>query len=164
MADAKPTVYVETTIPSYLTARPSSNPKIADQQRMTHKWWSNSRASYALYISEIVRAEIMAGAPAAVNERLRAVAGLPDLALSETAKSLAADYLRLLQIPASAAPDAYHLALTVISEIEYLLTWNCKHLANPRVMRAMTAENTSRGLFVPLIVTPEQLLAMEAQP
>src|SRR5256885_3759742 len=146
----KPTVYVETTIPSYLKAWPSSVPKIAEQQDLTRLWWQNSRSWYDLYISEVVLAEIRSGDATAAKERMEAVDGLPELSLSEPARGLAKDYLRLLQIPLSAAPDALHLALTVISEIEYLLTWNCKHLANPRVMRAITAENTRRALFVPL--------------
>jgi hypothetical protein len=160
----KPTVYVETTIPSYLTAWPKSNPIIAEHQRLTREWWANSRVRYNLYISEVVLAEISIGDPIAAKERMQAVAGLQELSLSDPVRHLTRDYLKLLQIPASAAPDAVHLALAVISGIEYLLTWNCKHLANPRVMRAITAENTRRGLFVPLIVTPEELLLMEAQP
>ena len=163
MAD-RPTVYLETTIPSYLTAWPSSDPKITDNQQSTKTWWRDSRGRYDLYISDVVVAEIGTGDATAATERLKVVDSLPRLAVSEAVRSLAVEYLQLLQIPPSSAPDAFHLALTVISDIDYLLTWNCKHLANPRVMRAITAENTRKGLFVPLILTPEELLVLEAHP
>src|SRR5690242_4289750 len=150
MAEVKPTIYVETTIPSYLKAWPSSDAKIAEHQKLTQTWWENSRPRYDLLISDVVIAEIGTGDPNAAKERLEAVDGLARLSLSDSVKNLAADYMRLLQIPIVAAPDAFHLAFAVVGEIDYLLTWNCKHLANARVMRAVTAENTRRGLFVPL--------------
>jgi hypothetical protein len=164
VAEAKPTVYVETTIPSYLTAWPSRVVARAREQELTRKWWDASRHNYDLYLSELVAAEIRMGDPSAARDRLDAVQDLPQLGISEAARELAREYVRLLAIPPRALADGLHLALTVVNALDYLLTWNCRHLANPHVMRAIAIENTRRGLHVPLIVTPENLLDLEDNP
>ena len=104
------------------------------------------------------------GDPSAARDRLDAVRDLPQLPATEAARDLAREYVHLLAIPPRAIADALHLALTVVNELNYLLTWNCRHLANPHVIRAIAIENTRRSLHVPLIVTPEYLLDLEVNP
>ncbi|MGB7157871.1 MAG: type II toxin-antitoxin system VapC family toxin [Tepidisphaeraceae bacterium] len=162
MAAAKSTVYVETTIPSYLTAWPSRDLLIAGHQQLTREWWRDSRLRYELLVSDLVVTEISRGDPAAAKDRLDRVADLPQLATTQAVRELAEDYIGLLGLPPDAYADAVHIALSVLNGIDYLLTWNCRHLANAQVMRTITRENAARGLPVPLIVTPEELLQMEA--
>jgi hypothetical protein len=164
VADSKLTVYVETTIPSYLTAWPTRVPARAREQQLTRQWWDASRGRYDLYLSELVAAEIRMGDPSAARDRLEAVRDLPQVVTTTAARELAREYVNLLAIPPRALADGLHLALTVVNELDYLLTWNCRHLANPHVIRAIAIENTRRGLHVPLIVTPENLLDLEANP
>lgn len=164
MADPKPTVYLETTIPSYLTARASRDLLIAGHQKVTGDWWRESRHAYDLLVSDVVVTEISQGDPAAANERLDKVRGLPQLVTTPVVRAVAEEYIKLLRLPPDAFPDAFHLALSVVNAVDYLLTWNCRHLANARVMRTITRENATRGLAVPLIVTPEELLQLEASP
>jgi hypothetical protein len=162
MADPKPTVYLETTIPSYLTAWASRDLVVAGHQKSTMDWWRDSRHTYDLIVSDVVMIEVAQGDPVAAKGRLDKVRDLPQLVTTPLVRGLAEDYIKLLRLPADAFPDAFHLALSVVNAVDYLLTWNCRHLANPRVMRTITQENAARGLAVPLIVTPEQLLQMES--
>ncbi len=162
MAQGKPTVYIETTIPSYLTAWPSRDLLVAGHQQLTKEWWRHSRPRYDVVVSDMVIEEITLGDPSAAAERFKEVCDLPQLVTTQAVRDLAERYIGLLHLPPDAYPDAVHIALSVSNGIEYLLTWNCRHLANAQVMRTITRENTSSDLAVPLIVTPEQLLQMEA--
>jgi predicted nucleic acid-binding protein len=151
-------VYVETTVPGYLTAWPSRDVILLGHQQTTKLFWDAAPARYDLVISEAVLEEIAAGDAGAAAERIRTLAALPVLQRQPQVDELALYYRQLLQLPDRAAADALHLAFAVVYEVDYLVTWNMKHLANGAVQRAISIANDDRGIHVPLIVTPEALL------
>ena len=125
----KPTVYLETTIVSYLTAWHSRDLIRAAHQEITRLWW-DSRGGYNLHISQVVLDEAGAGDAAAAAERLEALAGLPLLEQTDEAVLLARDLVRGAALPSKAAIDALHIAIAAVNGTRYLLTWNCTHIAN----------------------------------
>lgn len=155
-----PTLYLESTIPSYLTARPSRDLIVAAHQQITHEWWQQVRTNFDIYISEAVLDEISAGDSDAASRRLAIVKEMPILALSEEVGSLAIEYQKELGLPYSAQLDIVHLACAVVYELDYLLTWNCKHLANGVIIQRLNNVNTTLGRKTPVIITPEELLEM----
>lgn len=131
------TVYIETTIPSYLAAHPSRQQVMAQHQKFTHEWWKLERSRYRLYTSFLVRAEASRGDPGAAARRMLFLDNIPDLDVPAETDALARDIIKLLKIPRKAEADASHLAVTVLHRITYLLTWNCTHLANPVLQKEM---------------------------
>ena len=154
----KPTLYLESTIPSYLAGRPSSDLIVAAQQKITHDWWQEARTKFSISISEAVLEEIEAGDPDAANRRQTFVANLPILELKDDVAILAEDYLNRLQLPQSAQLDALHMAYAVVYEMDYLLTWNCKHIANGVIIQRLQTANLELTRHTPIIVTPQELL------
>jgi hypothetical protein len=132
-----PILYLESTIPSYLAARPSRDLIVAAHQQITHEWWEHSRSNFAIYISQAVVDEISAGDSAVAARRLELVSGLPRLILTNEVQNLADDYLRRLGLPPAARLDAIHLGCSVVYDLDYLLTWNCAHCANGEVIRRL---------------------------
>lgn len=151
-------LYLETTIPSYLTAARSGSPEIEVRRQATVRWWKTERSSFRLFISQFVLNEMAAGDRTRAKDRLDAVRDIPLLPISDDVTALAAVYVDLLEIPPRATTDALHLALVVAHEIDFLLTWNCRHLANGRVLLAIKEYNLKRRLFLPVIVTPMELM------
>src|SRR5205085_197069 len=127
-------VYIETTFVSYLTARPNRDVVIAGHQQVTHEWWDIRRASYELCVSQLVLDEAGAGDAQAAQERLLVLRPMLVLETSADALALAKDLLQAGALPAKAADDALHIAIAATKSVPYLLTWNCRHLANA-VMR-----------------------------
>ena len=154
-----PTVYLETTIPSYLVARPSRDLVIAAHQQITHDWWTTARDRFELYVSEAVLDEIRAGDPGYAAKRLEIVAGLGVLVLSEEVESLIRVYHERLLPVGSARADLPHFAYAVAYKMDFLVTWNCAHLANGQVIRRLLLVNGDIGQDTPVILTPEELLA-----
>ena len=152
------TVYLETSIIGYLTSRPSRDLLVAAHQQITHEWWELHRASYELFVSEAVVAECSAGDSQAAQERLDRLSGLPILDVSEAAERLAEDLLRGIPLPDKANIDALHMALATVSGIDYVLTWNCTHIANAALQHKIEAVCRSAGYNPPIICTPEQLM------
>jgi hypothetical protein len=153
------TVYIETTIPSYLAAHPSRQPVMAQHQKFTHAWWESDRSRYRLFTSFLVRAEAARGDPEAAARRLPYLENLPDLDVPLATDALSKDLIKLLKIPRQTEADATHLALTILHRITYLLTWNCTHLANPVLQKEMIEYCQYHQLHVPVICTPELLLS-----
>lgn len=155
-------VYIETTVVSYLTARPSRDVVMAGHQQITHEWWDTRRQSYELCVSQLVLDEARAGDAVAAQERL--VVLQPMLVLETTAESLelAKELLQAGALPAKAADDALHIAIAVTKAVPYLLTWNCRHLANAVMRPVIEAVCKAKGFKAPIICTPEELL--EAKP
>jgi predicted nucleic acid-binding protein len=151
-------VYVETTIISYLTARPSRDVVVAGHQETTREWWETSRAHYDLLVSEVVLRELQAGDPAAAALRTQAAKDIPLLPFSDDAIFLARLYQKELQLPPKAGNDALHIAFAVAYEVDYLLTWNCAHIANGHTIKNLMAINSQLGRATPIVVTPEGLL------
>jgi len=155
-------IYIETTVVSYLTARPNRDVVIAGHQQTTHEWWDTRRAAYELCVSQLVLDEAGAGDVVAAQERLSVL--LPMLVLETTSEAveLAKELLLAGALPAKAANDALHIAVAATKAVPYLLTWNCRHLANAAMRPVIEQVCRVRGYIAPIICTPEELL--EAKP
>ncbi len=156
----KPTVYIETTIPSYLTAWPSRDLVRAAHQQITREWWTQ-RAKYDLYSSRLVVQECQAGDSQAAADRLASLSGIPLLEQGNEVANLADAMLREVPLPARAAADAIHIATAAVHGIQYLLTWNCTHIANVVLRPQIEAACRAAGFEPPLICTPEELPTKE---
>jgi predicted nucleic acid-binding protein len=159
----KPTVYVETTVPSYLTAWPSRDVVRAGEQQLTRDWWAR-RSEYELRVSSLVLLECRAGDPDAAALRLAALDGVPVLAQAPEAEELAATLLREVPLPARAAADALHIAVAAVNGVSYLVTWNCTHIANASLRPQIEAACRRSGYEPPVICTPRELLGEESEP
>ena len=153
----KPKVFLETSVISYLTALPSRDLIVAAHQQLTREWW-NTRDRFDIFVSQAVLREARAGDPVAADRRLAAIRGIPVLDVTQEASDLAESLLRDGALPARAAIDALHVAVAVISGTDYLLTWNCTHLAHPRIRGIIEGLCRNAGLEPPAICTPEELL------
>ena len=149
-------VYVETSIISYLSARPSRDVVIAAHQALTRRWW-RGRRGYGLFVSQLVADEATLGDRVASARRLRALLGIPRLALSAEATQLAEELVRRGALPKKATVDAFHIAIAAAHQVDYLLTWNCKHLANATMRSTIEATCRAAGFAPPIICTPEEL-------
>ncbi len=151
-----PSVYVETSVISYLSAKPSRDIVIAAHQQVTRRWWRN-RSSYRLFVSQFVRDEAAGGDPTARARRLRVLRGIPALAVSDEATRVAGELVRRGALPKKATVDAFHIGIAAAHQIEYLLTWNCKHIANATMRGTIETICRSASLTPPIICTPEEL-------
>jgi len=154
----KSKLYIETTIISYLTARPSRDLVVAAHQQITQTWWDEQKNFYDLYISQLVVQEVSAGDQQAVERRLNFISDLTLLALKEESLSLTRALISEKIIPTQAIEDALHIAIATIHGMEYLLTWNCKHIANAMMRNKLSVCIKSFGYEPPVICTPEELL------
>ena len=150
------TVYLETTIVSYLTARRSRDVVLAAHQALTRDWW-RGRTAYQLRVSQLVIDEAAVGDPLLRARRLRALQGISVLPLTDAATRLARELVRKGALPEKATVDAFHIGVAAAHEVAYLLTWNCKHLANATMRSTIEAVCRSEGLSPPIICTPEEL-------
>ncbi|QQK76996.1 type II toxin-antitoxin system VapC family toxin [Salicibibacter cibarius] len=157
----KETIYIETTIPSYLAARASRDIVVAGHQQLTHEWWQEYKDRYDLFISEAVIQEVLKGDFSASERRMAYLSGLPVLPISREITTLAEQYLTVLSIPPKAALDALHLACCVKHKMDFMLTWNCKHLAHGSVIKRLNEYNIEHRLFLPTIVTPDELMGRD---
>jgi hypothetical protein len=153
----KATVYLETTIPSFLTGRPSNNLVLAGQQQLTRRWWSTRKRHYSLFISELVIEEAGKGDSQAARKRIDSIKNLPLLEIDDEAIKLGARILKIGVIPQKAAADAGHIAVAARHGIDYLLTWNCKHIANAEIIRRLDQVIRDAGYLAPTICTPTEL-------
>jgi hypothetical protein len=154
----KPKVYIETTIVSYLTARPSRDLIITAHQQLTQEWWENRRASFDLYASQLVVQESSAGEVVMAQKRLKLLDEIPLLDIKQEAITLARVLVDKGPIPEKAAVDALHIAVATVHGMDYLLTWNCKHIANAEMQTAVSKICRTAGYEPPIICTPEELL------
>ena len=151
-------VYIETTIPSYLTARPSQQQVIADDQLATVQWWDTERKHYRLFSSIFTTDEAGGGDPEAARLRLDSLAGIRELEILEGFEKLESDIIALFRLPQKAVIDAAHLALAILHEMDYLLTWNCTHLANAVLQKDLIDYCSYHLLHFPIICTPRTLI------
>ena len=150
----KTTVYIETTIPSYLTANPSRDIFQLARQSITRQWWETKRQEHDLVTSDFTVTECKKGDLSAAQRRINCINGIPLLQITDGVYSLSSSYMNLLSIPDDCKVDTLHLAICVVNQIDYLLTWNCKHLG-PLTMQKVQLYNDVHGLFVPILITPE---------
>jgi hypothetical protein len=155
-------IYVETTLVSYLTARPSRDLIVAGHQQLTHDWWDTRRGDYELCVSQLVLQEAGDGDPQAAQERLDVLATMTMLEIKEVAVELAEELVQAGAVPANAGNDALHIAIAAIHLVPYLLTWNCRHMANATMRAPIESVCASKGFKAPIICTPEEM--MEVKP
>jgi hypothetical protein len=151
-------VYIETTVLSYLVSLPAKDVVIACHQKTTQDWWSFRRKAFACYISQVVIDEISAGDPTEVRKRLAAADSLDSLAVTEDAEQLTETIMKSGILPPKAVRDAAHIAVATVHKVQYLLTWNCKHLANAQIAKRVANLCHLAGYEMPIICTPEELL------
>ena len=150
---------METTIPSYLAAKPSRDLITAAHQQITHEWWETASDRFELFVSEAVLNEIREGDPQVAGRRLEFVDRIDALEYSDDVDLLIHIYGRRLGLAGSGITDLPHFAYSVAYEMDYLVTWNCRHIANGEVIKRLTVANLELGRPTPVIVTPEELLA-----
>ena len=151
-------IYVETSVVGYLTSRLSRDLIVAGHQQITQEWWASRRDRFELFISQTVIEEIAAGDSEAAQQRLAVIESLPLLEITEEAIALAKDLIRIGPLPEKAEVDALHIAVAVTNRVNYLLTWNCKHLANAALRTRIEYVCRLRGYEPVIICTPEELL------
>src|SRR4051812_34807761 len=143
-------VYLETTVISYLVARPSRDVVVAGHQQTTQEWWGNRRGVFECSVSQVVIDEASAGDPAEAQKRLTIISGLPSLEVTADAESLTQAIMAAGVLPPHAFPDAAHVAVASVHAIDYLLTWNCKHLANAQIARRIALVCEKQGYKMPV--------------
>jgi len=153
------TVYLETTIPSYYTGRRPRDLVLSARQQLTMEWWDEHRFKYELFASQIVLDETRRGDAEAASKREEFLHGIPLLDISERVIEVAEDILASGIIPPKVADDAYHIACAGVHQIDFLLTWNCSHIANPHNRRRIRERLARHGIEIPVICTPEELIA-----
>jgi hypothetical protein len=151
-------VYLETTVLSYLAARPSRDLRVAAHQQITAERWDTRRAQFALFVSQLVVEEASAGDTAAASRRLELLENTTLLELTDTALTLAEKLVADVAVPAAAAEDALHIAVAAVNGMHYLMTWNCKHIANASARDRIEICCNNAGYDMPVICTPEELL------
>jgi len=158
----KSSIYIETSIPSYLTARPSRDIRAVGWQQVTSQWWDEHRHNYDLYTSELVVAEASSGDPEAAGRRLNALKGIPELPIDEEVEYAANMLIENNALPSAAQADAIHIAVAVVQKIDYFLTWNCRHINNAKMKPVMRRVCMELGYTCPEICTPLELLGEDA--
>ena len=154
----KPKVYVETTVVSYLTAWPSRDVVIAGYQQTTREWWLDAADRFELVASELVINEASAGDADAAQDRLTALESVTLLDAIEEAAELAQQLIDSGAIPEKAAEDAGHIAIAVTNGIDYLVTWNCRHIANATTRSQIERVCRNAGYEPTVICTPAELV------
>lgn len=154
----KAKVYLETTIISYLTAWRSSQLVMAAQQEATRTWWDDERPNFDVFVSEAVIEEAAAGDPVAAQRRLEVLREITELQITDGARLLAKELAEKTPLPKNAQVDAVHIATATVNGMDYLLTWNCRHIANATLRNTMTAICAAAGYEIPVICTPIELI------
>ena len=152
-----PKIYLETTIISYLAARPSKDLITAAHQQVTNDWWQDRRKDFDLFSSQLVIQESSAGDAAVAQTRLQLLSDIALVQVNVDCVSLARALVEKGPIPEKAAVDALHIAIATVHGMDYLLTWNCKHIANAEMQTAVSRICRSAGYEPPVICTPEEL-------
>jgi hypothetical protein len=151
-------VYLETTIPSYLTAWRSPELSMAAKQQITRQWWDERRGLFELFVSDAVLLEAAGGDPDAAKRRLEALDGIPVLAPKSESDEIVVQLVDRLALPDRAIADAAHIAICIVHGIDYLLTWNCTHIANATFQPIINDVCSELGYAMPVICTPDQLM------
>lgn len=157
MGKHRPTLYIETSVISYLTARPSANIVHQARQQATTMWWRECLKRYDAYVSEVVLNEASSGDNFAAQRRLEVIKSLPVVPMSRKALDLAQSLVTKKIIPPNAAGDAMHLALAMVNKLDFLASWNYRHLANAEVRHKLELWSRRQEIVIPTICTPEEL-------
>ena len=152
------TVYIETSIIGYLSARSSNNLTLMAHREATLNWWDNRRSQFTLYISQVVLDEVARGDREVATQRLEILRNFPLLDIDQSVQNLASQFLSKSNLPAKAADDALHIAAATVYGLDYLLTWNCKHIANAQIQKKLLQISLDAGYELPTICTPYELM------
>jgi predicted nucleic acid-binding protein len=155
----KPTLYMETSVVSYLAARNSREPILAGQQASTHRWWKDRRRFYEVFISKLVWQEASRGDKSARERRLKFIKPFRWLQVTSQVMKLTHTLVATKAVPANAADDAIHIALGAVYGMNFLLTWNFTHINNPATEEEIRGACKRSGFHCPVICTPDQLLS-----
>jgi len=150
-------VYIETTIVSYLTAWRSPQLVVAAHQEATRQWWDEERQHFDLFVSQAVIEEASDGAPEAVQRRLKAVEGIAQLEITSETRDLARALIEGGKLPEKASVDAIHIATATVNGMDFLLTWNCRHIANATLQKPLRTLCEDLGYALPVLCTPIEL-------
>jgi len=159
----KPSIYIETTVPSYYVSHDSRDVVALAHQQITRTWWKTRLRDFRSFVSPVVLEEARAGDPSQASLRMEALEPFEVLEANDAVESLAARYVAELNIPERAIRDAAHLAFACVYELDFLVTWNCTHIANGQVIRRLAQLNAISGISTPTICTPEELLTPEEE-
>lgn len=151
------TVYIETTIPSYITGKPSRDVLTASRQNTSRYFWENERHNFELFTSQYTEDECLKGNKEAAKRRLDFVKKIPYLIETAEVVNLAEIYFDLLNIPKKARTDSFHIAICVVHKVDYLLSWNFTHIGHDSEIK-LHYYNDKNGLFTPRLVTADNLL------
>ena len=151
-------IYVESTIPSYVVARPARDLLQAARQQLAKDWWDWERNKHELFISQVVLDEIAFGEKEMAERRLETMRSVPLLRVTDQVKKLAVKILASALLPAKADRDATHIALASVYEMDILLTWNSRHIANAAIRLRLRKVVEAAGFTLPVICTPEELV------
>lgn len=152
------TVYIETSILGYLTARPSRNLILVANAEVTREWWDTRRSAFELYTSQAVLKEVSQGDSEIASRRLEMLRDFPLLELNQWVLALADQFLARSNLPSKADVDAIHIAAATVHGMDYLLTWNCKHIANAQIQGKLAEVSLDFGYELPILCTPYELL------
>jgi predicted nucleic acid-binding protein len=152
------TVYIETSVIGYLTARSSNNLILMANVEATREWWQNCRPQFMLYISQVVLDEVALGDIEIATQRLKILGDFPLLEIDRAVQNLAAQFLSKSNLPPKASDDALHIAAATVYGLDYLLTWNCKHIANAQIQKKLGQISLDAGYELPTICTPYELM------
>ena len=153
----KPTVYIETTVFGHLIGRMQTDPVVAGRQTVTREWWTLASTNYRLLVSQLVADECGSGDTEAAAERLAVLDSLEFVQASDDADDLARQLIAAGAIPATEPRDALHISLAAVNGIEYLVTWNFRHIANATTRYQIEQVCRNAGLEPPTICTPDEL-------
>ena len=154
-------VYIETTVVGNIAGRMHPNPDVASRQRITRDWWTTATVRYRIVTSRLTLDECGDGDRAAASERLEVLQGIPLLNESGEAETLAELLVDRKAVPASEPRDALHIATAATNGVQFIATWNFKHILNPHLQAQIAATCRDAGFIPPVICTPEQLKVTE---
>ena len=158
----KPTVYIETTIVSYLVGWLNRNHlQVAANQELTRRWWVTRRDEFELFASSVVVDEAGDGHASLAAERVRYLEGITLLRVIDSAHALQQDLLKLAKLPDKARNDALHIAVAAVHGMDYLLTWNCTHIANAVTLPRVYEVCREAGYEPPFVCTPQELMGAD---
>jgi hypothetical protein len=154
----KPRVYLETSVIGYLTSRLQRDVVVLGHQEITRDWWERRRSLFDVFTSQVVVIEAERGDPTAVAERREFLRQTIPLAASAAAEALVPELLKATGLPSKVFADMSHIALATVHGMDFLLTWNCRHIANASILRRVEKICRERGYEPPVICTPEELM------
>ncbi len=154
----RPTAYIETTVIGHLVGRMLTDPIVAGRQTVTRQWWPTAITKYRCFVSKVVADECAAGDPDAAKERLEVLNSLEFIATSPSVDELARKLIEECAVPKTEPRDAVHISLAAVNGLEYLVSWNFKHIVNPTTRSAIERVCRDAGFVPPIICTPDELM------